>query len=243
MPVGSGLAIQGLYGMLTIAADGSYSYVADADLLDALPAGTALSESFAYSIADELGETASSTLTINVTTVNDLVSRTFGNGNDTVAGSGADEVIDGGRGDDRIDGGAGSDRIYGGLGADVLSGGAGWDLLSGGNGNERLSGGTGGDVLAGGKGADILTGGLGADVFEFGLDGTDRDTITDFEVGIDHIHLASGVTVTGMGVAGGSTLLTLSTGGSVLLSGVTGVVDPATLVTPGLPHWSADLIL
>lgn len=243
MPVGSGLAIQGLYGMLTIAADGSYSYVADADLLDALPAGTQLNESFAYTIADELGETASSTLTINVTTVNDLVSQTFGNGNDTVTGTDADEVIDGGRGDDRIDGGAGSDRIYGGLGADVLSGGAGWDLLSGGNGNDRLSGGTGDDVLAGGKGVDMLTGGLGADVFEFGFDGTDRDTITDFEVGIDHIHLASGVTITGMSATGGSTLLTLSTGGSVLLSGVTGVADPATLVTTDLPHWSADLML
>lgn len=242
-PVGSGLAVQGLYGMLTIAADGSYSYVADADLLDALPAGTALSESFAYTIADDLGETAASTLTINVTTVADLVSQTLGNGNDVVTGTGADEVIDGGRGDDRIDGGDGSDRIYGGLGADQLTGGAGWDFLSGGNGNDRLSGGAGDDVLAGGKGADVLSGGLGADVFEFGFDGTDRDTISDFAVGTDHIHLASGVTVTGLSVSGGSTLLTLSTGGSILLSGVTGVADASALLTLELPHWSADLAL
>ncbi|WP_371832244.1 M10 family metallopeptidase C-terminal domain-containing protein [Paracoccus benzoatiresistens] len=61
--------------------------------------------------------------------------------------------------------------------------------------------GTDGDDLlvgAGGK-SDRLTGGEGADTFFFGFEVHDgvrtRSTITDFEVGIDSISLAAGVTI------------------------------------------------
>lgn len=231
--------IQGTYGKLTIAADGSYSYVADADILDALAAGTLLTESFSYTIADDLGETASSTLTFNLTTVADLVTQSLGNGSASFTGFGSDEVITAGRGDDTIWGMAGSDRIYGGSGADQLFGGDGWDLLVGGNGADRLFGDAGDDVLIGGRGADILSGGAGADVFEFGALGADQDTILDFEVGIDSIHLSNGVTVTGLRQTGGSTVVELSTGGSITLSGVTGLVDASPLLTSDLPDWTA----
>jgi VCBS repeat-containing protein len=241
--VGAATVIQGAYGKLTIAASGTFSYVADADILDALPAGAHLTESFSYSIADDFGATAASTLTINLTTVADLVSVTLGNGNAVFTGTGADEVIIGGRGNDTIRGLAGSDRIYGGSGADQLLGGDGWDLLVGGNGADRLSGDAGNDVLIGGKGADILSGGTGADVFDFGALGTDQDTILDFEIGIDRIHLSDGVTITGLHQNGGSTVLDLSSGGSILLSGVTGLIDASALLTPDLPDWTVGLPL
>jgi Ca2+-binding RTX toxin-like protein len=71
----------------------------------------------------------------------------------------------------------GGDRLVGGAGRDILNGGA-YD-----------------DDLFGGAGRDILTGGGGSDRFYFsgskdaGL-GRNRDTIVDFEVGHDLIHLA-----------------------------------------------------
>ena len=49
-------------------------------------------------------------------------------------------------------------------------------------------GGNGDDTLDGGNGRDLLAGGAGADVFVFAT-GTNRDTITDFEDGIDQIDL------------------------------------------------------
>jgi VCBS repeat-containing protein len=235
--------IQGSYGTLTIDADGSHSYVADADLLDAIPAGAVLSESFSYGISDGQGGTAASTLTFNVTSIADLVAISLGNGAAMFAGTGADEIAEGGRGDDLLFGNGGSDRLYGGLGDDVLDGGAGWDLLVGGNGVDRLFGGTGDDVLAGGRGADFLSGGAGADVFEFGQTATERDTISDFELGIDTIHLSDGIAITGMASSGGSTVLTLSSGGSILLAGVTGIADVSMLQTLDLPDWTAGLPL
>jgi len=233
----------GVYGTLTIGADGAYSYVADADILDALPAGTSLSESFAYTVADDFGVSAASSLTFNVSTIADLVSVTLGNGAAEFAGTGADEIITSGRGDDAISGGAGSDRIYGGLGSDILSGGDGFDILSGGNGADQLLGGNGDDVLSGGRGADSYTGGSGADVFDFGALGTDRDRITDFEFGIDHLHLSDGVTMTGMRASGSSTIIDLSSGGSILLMGVSGVADPSALFTADLPAWTIGATL
>lgn len=56
-----------------------------------------------------------------------------------------------------------------------------------------LTGGKGNDILLDGAGDDWLTGGTGADVFILAADG-DRDTITDFEVGIDQIHLSTALT-------------------------------------------------
>jgi hypothetical protein len=74
-------------------------------------------------------------------------------------------------------------------GDDRLTGSAAGDLLWGEGGNDSLTGGAGADVLCGGAGRDELTGGAGADVFIFDTD-TARDTVMDFELGIDRIDLS-----------------------------------------------------
>ena len=80
-------------------------------------------------------------------------------------------------------------------------------------------------------------------MFDFSrLDGTDRDTITDFQVGFDHIHLSDGLTVTGLGYSGASTVLSLSNGGSILLQGVH-AESLGGLFSADLPDWSAGLPL
>ena len=239
----TGQPIRGLYGTLTIAADGSYSYAADADVVDAFAPGTHLTESFAYAIGDGTGGIASATLSFDITTIDDNRTLTGGNGADTLSGTGRDDILFGGRGDDVLAGSGGADRLYGGQGADRLSGGDGFDLLVGGQGGDILRGDGGNDVLIGGKGGDVLTGGGGADVFDFSrLDGTDRDVITDFEVGVDSIHLGAGLTVTGTSQSGASTVLALSNGGSILLQGVhADSLDG--LFSADLPDWTAGLPL
>lgn len=140
---------------------------------------------------------------------------TGGSGADTFRGAGGKDALAGADGNDRLFGQAGDDFAAGGRGYDVLSGGAGNDLLGGnedddtlhgddGNdtlfgdaGNDRLFGDEGDDFLEGGAGADRLTGGAGADVFEIApprdADGQqvftdpDRDVITDYQQGIDHL--------------------------------------------------------
>ncbi len=95
---------------------------------------------------------------------------------------GADPVPD----DIEITGGKTSDAIFGAAGDDDLFGGAG---------NDTINGGAGSDILTGGKGRDVLIGGSGEDTFVFALKadlglGKKRDTIADFEVGVDIIDLA-----------------------------------------------------
>ena len=47
-----GSALTGTYGQLTIAADGSYSYVANQDLADALDVGDSVTDTFNYTLSD-----------------------------------------------------------------------------------------------------------------------------------------------------------------------------------------------
>lgn len=134
-------------------------------------------------------------------------------GSDALFGQAGGDILRGGYGADRLSGGAGNDRLDGGPGNDALVGGWGWDrlfgdggddrlageggndALNGGAGDDRLWGGPGNDTLAGGAGRDWLVGGAGADVFQFGFPaaagiGARRDTIADFQPGIDRIALA-----------------------------------------------------
>jgi Ca2+-binding RTX toxin-like protein len=75
----------------------------------------------------------------------------------------------------------------------VLSGNSGANDLYGLAGKDTLSGGLGDDWLAGGLGGDTLTGGAGKDMFVFDVPETsaNRDTIKDFEHGIDEILISS----------------------------------------------------
>ena len=68
--VGSVLA--GVYGSLTLNADGSYSYVVDQAAADSLAAGDSVNDSFTYTVRDTAGATSTATLTITVQGANDV---------------------------------------------------------------------------------------------------------------------------------------------------------------------------
>ncbi|MFW2545263.1 matrixin family metalloprotease [Primorskyibacter sp. 2E107] len=104
-----------------------------------------------------------------------------GEGNDTITGNSADNVIRsnggaddiiGGDGNDEIWSGAGDDRLFGGAGNDTLYGGAGNDLMGGAAGNDSLFGADGNDSIYAGSGNDMLGGVNGNDSL-FGADGND----------------------------------------------------------------------
>jgi alkaline phosphatase len=132
-----------------------------------------------------------------------------GDGDDTVAGDLGHDVIFGGDGDDVLRGdlnsrlpqgdtAGGDDILFGGAGDDRIAGKAGDDQLFGEAGNDSLWGDDGDDLLRGGLGNDILTGddfsgGNGRDIFVL-AESEGTDTILDFEVGIDFIGLAGGLT-------------------------------------------------
>ncbi|CUH51532.1 M10 family metallopeptidase [Shimia marina] len=99
---------------------------------------------------------------------------TTGNGNDTITGNWAGNVVNAGGGNDSIDGGGGWDKVWAGDGNDTVLGGEGNDTLGGMNGDDRLWGGNGGDRLYGGADNDTLGGGAGEDRL-FG--GTGHDTL------------------------------------------------------------------
>ena len=73
-------------------------------------------------------------------------------------------------------------------GADTIYGSRADNVLQSFGGRDKLLGRAGSDVLDAGSGSDFLSGGSGHDTFRF-KKGNDRDTITDFEDGIDTIEL------------------------------------------------------
>ncbi|PKG78884.1 hypothetical protein CXF80_11500 [Shewanella sp. Actino-trap-3] len=75
-------------------------------------------------------------------------------------------------------------------GNDILNGGTGNDILFGQGGNDVLNGGEGNDLLIGGLGDDTLIGGLGNDTFVWSKGDTGTDTIKDFEVNNDSLHIS-----------------------------------------------------
>lgn len=100
-------------------------------------------------------------------------------------------------GDDIIYGGNGNDRIGGKGGNDILLGEAGDDAIWGDDGDDLLRGGLGNDTLVG----DDRSGGQGSDIFVLAV-GEGTDTIVDFEVGIDFIGLADGLTFGALSLSG-----------------------------------------
>jgi VCBS repeat-containing protein len=63
--------VVGDYGSLTVNPDGTYSYVANAAAINALPVG-ARTDTFTVQVADAHGATGTTTLTVNVTGANDM---------------------------------------------------------------------------------------------------------------------------------------------------------------------------
>ncbi len=112
-------------------------------------------------------------------------------GADTLLGGGGDDKLQGGDGNDRLTGGTGNDEMSGDDGADTMLGDGGDDALFGGAGNDRLVGGTGADRFEGGAGGDALVSTLDGQVdrFVFAALTPGRDSISNFESGIDRIEI------------------------------------------------------
>ncbi|MEB3278647.1 MAG: FG-GAP-like repeat-containing protein [Lyngbya sp.] len=157
-------------------------------------------------------------------------------GDDVLAGDLGNDLIEGGDGDDllrgdlnnRSPGGSdgGNDTLIGGKGDDRIGGKGGDDELFGGEGEDQLFGDDGDDLLRGGLGSDTLTGddssgGEGMDTFVL-AEGEGIDTIVDFELGIDLIGLAEGITPDQLSITANGNDTEISLGDNVLavLSGV-----------------------
>ncbi|NJL39390.1 MAG: hypothetical protein HC840_06345 [Leptolyngbyaceae cyanobacterium RM2_2_4] len=110
---------------------------------------------------------------LNGTNANNVILG-FG-GNDTINSNGGNDVLKGGAGNDNINGSSGSDRIEGGSGNDNINGNGGLDVLIGGAGNDRINGGAQTDIIYGGAGNDTINGNGGDDLIYGGLG---NDTIT-----------------------------------------------------------------
>ena len=173
-----------LEGVLTFAADGAFSYKADADLFDLASPGTVIEQTFTYEVTDAEGGSDQATVTLFVTILDDgetLFAAT--NHRDTVTGTdGGEDEIFGGTEDDRLYGldgadtllgGRGDDRLVGGDSADKLSGQGGDDRLDGDDGDDQMYGGSGNDRLNGNRGNDRMNGGQGRDTLKGG-DGDDQ---------------------------------------------------------------------
>ena len=128
-------------------------------------------------------------------------------GDDFIYGGEGDDVLRGdlnsrnaqvGIGDnDTIFGEGGNDRIGGKGGDDILFGGEGDDALWGDDGDDILRGGLGNDTLTG----DDFSGGSGTDTFVLAV-GEGTDTFIDFEVGIDLVGLAEGLSFGSLSFSG-----------------------------------------
>lgn len=115
-----------------------------------------------------------------------------GLGQDTVDGGQDADLIGGNKGDDLLRGNDGADIVRGGLGNDTIYGGRGDDFLAGNENDDLLEGREGNDTLRGGFGEDMLFGGDDTDTFVF-KDGYGNDTVGDFAMGIDILHIGSAV--------------------------------------------------
>lgn len=155
-----------------------------------------------------------------------------GDGNDYLSGSTGNNTMEGGAGNDLMvaganndvmNGGADTDTLHAYAGNDTLYGGLGNDQLFAGDGNDQVNGDGGNDTLTGGTGSDVFSGGDGADIFRFsGASGV--DVVTDFLLGVDKLDVTGALSTILSKVVydADSALVTLSTGNTVDLLGITG---------------------
>ena len=157
--------VSGLYGELTVQADGHYSYRPFADL-----GNLGASESFSYTLTQADGDSSTALLRIEVLANTQTTT--------PITGSGL------------LNGTATVDVLLGSSGADELRGEGANDHLEGAAGNDLLLGGDGADILIGGAGNDELWGGSGADTFIWHAGDTGADVLKDFDLGEDKIDLS-----------------------------------------------------
>lgn len=111
-------------------------------------------------------------------------------GKETISGTRKDDLIRARGDNDTVRARGGNDRVFAGAGRDNVAGKNGDDLLNGGKGNDTLKGNAGNDCLIGGRGKDELMGGAGNDQYRYKNLNERGDSILDFVVGEDQIHIA-----------------------------------------------------
>ncbi|MCT7982461.1 DUF4347 domain-containing protein [Laspinema sp. A4] len=155
-----------------------------------------------------------------------------GKENDFLYGQEGDDFLFGDNDNDVLCGGNGNDFLNGNIGDDTLFGGEGNETLHGGKENDILNGGNGNDVLWGDLGNDTLIGGGGADIFVF-REGDGVNLVVDFEVGIDRIGLAEGLTFEQLSITQGTGVTHIRVGSELLVSlnnVESSIITPADMV-------------
>ncbi len=130
-------------------ANGTATPLGDGRILYTPNAGFSGTDTFNYTIADDLGaRSAPATVTVKVAVpdaIGDLLNA--GQGDDTAIGADGNDTLLGGAGKDSLLGGTGNDTIQGQGGNDTLNGGGGADNLNGGDGNDLVQSLTAGIVI------------------------------------------------------------------------------------------------
>jgi Ca2+-binding RTX toxin-like protein len=109
------------------------------------------------------------------------------NGQDTLIGNAADNILDGSAGNDSLFGGDGRDELHGGIGNDTLDGGDGDDHLYGETGEDALFGGRGDDFFqdeAESREADHFDGGEGTDTIFYDTSALTSGVTVDLAAGV-----------------------------------------------------------
>jgi VCBS repeat-containing protein len=122
----------GSFGALTVNSNGSYSYAVDSGAVDALEAGATAVDTFVATVTDALGATATRTITVNFTGIDDVPYMVAGN----------DHLMQGTRDSDTLSG------------SDLPT--AEMSTFIGGGGNDSLNFMTAGQAFAGGDGFDSV---------------------------------------------------------------------------------------
>jgi VCBS repeat-containing protein len=202
-------SITGNHGIITVAANGTFTYVlTDASLQSDLDDGESVTDTIALTVNDGLLGSISYNIDVVIAGADEGIVLNFSDdpflpdtiftsfGNDTINALAGDDFVNAGGGNDVVDAGVGDDTVVDPLGDDVVTGGEGNDdilLLSGDNtvnagiGNDKIVTGFGYDTIDAGEGNDVIAAEEGA-IFTFGnnrITGGDGDDYMMGGRGID----------------------------------------------------------
>ena len=166
-----------------------------------------------------------------------------------MVGNASNNIFSGGGGNDTIIGGGGSDTISfasSAVGVNVFlaavsqTQGYSWDgtyqenlynisNITGSSQNDYLVGNASNNLIEGGLGNDTMLGGLGGDTFIFNTTLFGNDKILDYQHGVDHLSFSTliALSFSDFTITNNDTLsvnLTLNGGGTIVITGMSGVV-------------------
>ena len=230
---------QGTLGNVSLV-NGDLVYTASSSAFAQLGGGASTSDSFTYTVADQYGDQATGTVTLDVsnptTTVNggpyggSTIQGPAGNAtinafgyNNTIDANGGNDTINAGLGQATVNAGGGNvvvnldgynNLVTGGDGIDSVSGSQGNTSVSLGNGNDTINLGGNGNAITVGNGNDTIVAGAGNDTV-VGGSGSDSVTLAGYSNSVT----LNGGTDTITGGAGNETFDLTGGSASLALSG------------------------